>query len=244
MSTAAGVTLSEIETGHDVPETTNHEGSPRVIPVRIVVVDDHELVRRGVVALLESHAGWKVVADADNGECAVRLVNEHHPDITIVDLVMPGSLDGLAVTRNLMKIAPDSRILILTMHANRELVREILRAGARGYVMKSDAAKNLISAVETLMQGKFFFTPTVSDILLDTFLESPPPVLSDHLLTRREVEIVKLLASGNSNKEVATCLDISLRTTEAHRANIMSKLHLHCVQDLVRFAMKNGIGGL
>jgi DNA-binding NarL/FixJ family response regulator len=234
----------ELDSRHLVAEIITSDEGHRTILVRIVVVDDHEIVRRGVVSLLESQPGWKVVAEGDNGECAIHLVQEHRPDIVILDLAMTGSVDGLAAARDLMRIAPDTPILILTMHSNRELVREILRASARGYVMKSDAGRDLITAVETLMQGKLFFAATVSNMLRDGFLETPSSALAHHLLTRREVEIVKLLAGGNSNKEVATGLAISLRTADTHRANIMNKLQLHCIQDLVRYAMKNGLVGL
>ena len=134
---------------------------------------------------------------------------------------------------------PKVRVLILTMHASKQLVREILEAGARGYVMKSDAGKELLKAIDTLLEDKLFFTQTISEILLDGFLEKPQPMRPENLLTKRETEIVSLLARGKSNKEVATELNISLRTAETHRANIMNKLQLHSVQDLVRYAVKN-----
>jgi len=196
--------------------------------VRFVIADDHELVRTGLKVLLESQPGWSVVGEADNGEKALELVKEHEPDIAILDIAMPGELNG-----------PKVRVLILTMHATKDLVREILEAGARGYVMKSDAARDLIKAVETLLEDKLFFTQTISEILLDGFLEKPQPSRAENLLTKREIEIVELLARGKSNKEVATELNISLRTAETHRANIMNKLQLHSVQDLVRYAIRN-----
>jgi DNA-binding NarL/FixJ family response regulator len=207
--------------------------------IRLVIADDHEVVRRGLVSLLESHPGCKVVAEADNGETAIELVKQHAPDIAILDISMPGRLDGLAATREISKEMPKVRVLILTMHASKQLVREILEAGARGYVMKSDAARDLIGAIDTLLEDKLFFTQTISEILLDGFLEKPQPMRTENLLTKREIEIVSLLARGKSNKEVATELNISLRTAETHRANIMNKLQLHSVQDLVRYAVKN-----
>jgi len=207
--------------------------------VRIVIADDHEMVRLGLVTLLESHLGCKVVAQADSGEAAIEMVRLHSPDIAILDISMPGRLDGLAATREISKDMPKVRVLILTMHASKQLVREILEAGARGYVMKSDAARDLITAIDTLLEDKLFFTQTISEILLDGFLEKPQPMRTENLLTKREIEIVSLLARGKSNKEVATDLNISLRTAETHRANIMNKLQLHSVQDLVRYAVKN-----
>jgi len=167
------------------------------------------------------------------------MVRLHSPDIAILDISMPGRLDGLAATREISKDMPKVRVLILTMHASKQLVREILEAGARGYVMKSDAARDLITAIDTLLEDKLFFTQTISEILLDGFLEKPQPMRTENLLTKREIEIVSLLARGKSNKEVATDLNISLRTAETHRANIMNKLQLHSVQDLVRYAVKN-----
>ncbi len=207
--------------------------------IRLVIADDHEVVRRGLVAMLESNPSCKVVAEADNGETAIELVKSHAPDIAILDISMPGRLDGLAATREISREMPKVRVLILTMHASKQLVREILEAGARGYVMKSDAARDLIKAIDTLLEDKLFFTQTISEILLDGFLEKPQPMRPENLLTKRETEIVSLLARGKSNKEVATELNISLRTAETHRANIMNKLQLHSVQDLVRYAVKN-----
>lgn len=208
--------------------------------VRIVIADDHEMVRRGLVSLLESHPGWKVVAEAETGEAAIRMVKEHTPDIAILDFQMPnGQVNGLDATREITRETPKVRVLILTMHKNKQLVREILEAGARGYVMKTDTGRELIKAIDTLLEDKLFFTQTISEILLDGFLEKPEPMRTENLLTKREIEIVSLLARGRSNKEVANELNISLRTAETHRANIMNKLQLHSVQDLVRYAVKN-----
>jgi DNA-binding NarL/FixJ family response regulator len=208
--------------------------------IRIVIADDHEVVRRGIKSLVESHPGCTVVAEAETGEAAVQALKDHAPDIAILDFAMPnGRVDGLAATREIAKEMPKVRVLILTMHASKQLVREILEAGARGYVMKSDAGKDLLKAIDTLLEDKLFFTQTISEILLDGFLEKPQPMRPENLLTKRETEIVSLLARGKSNKEVATDLNISLRTAETHRANIMNKLQLHSVQDLVRYAVKN-----
>ena len=206
--------------------------------IRLVIADDHEFIRRGIVSLLESHPGCIVVAEANNGESAVEMVKLHAPDIAILDLSMP-VMDGLAATREISKEMPKVRVLILTMHKSKQLVREILEAGARGYVMKEDTGRELIKAIESLLDDKLYFTQTISEILLDGFLEKPQPMRTENLLTKREIEIVSLLSRGKSNKEVATDLNISLRTAETHRANIMNKLQLHSVQDLVRYAVKN-----
>ena len=208
--------------------------------IRLIIADDHEVVRRGIVSVLESDPRCKVVAEAETGEAAIEAVRQHQPDIAILDFAMPnGKVDGLAATREILKEMPKTRVLILTMHASKQLVREILEAGARGYVMKSDAVRDLINAIDTLLEDKLFFTQTISEILLDGFLEKPQPMRTENLLTKREIEIVQLLARGKSNKEVANDLSISLRTAETHRANIMNKLQLHSVQDLVRYAVKN-----
>ena len=206
--------------------------------IRLVIADDHELVRRGLTSLLESQSGWKVVAEADNGQTAIEMVKRHDPDIAILDIAMP-VLDGLAATREIAKDMPRVHTLILTMHVSKQLVHELLEAGARGYVMKSDTTRDLIKAVNTVVEGKLFFSPTISEILLAGFLEKPQALCTENLLTKREIEIIQLLSRGKSNKEVATDLNISLRTAETHRANIMHKLQLHSVQDLVHYAMRN-----
>ena len=206
--------------------------------IRLVIAHDHELVRRGLTSLLESQSGWKVVAEADNGQTAIEMVKRHDPDIAILDIAMP-VLDGLAATREIAKDMPRVHTLILTMHVSKQLVHELLEAGARGYVMKSDTTRDLIKAVNTVVEGKLFFTQTISEILLAGFLEKPQALCTENLLTKREIEIIQLLFRGKSNKEVATDLNISLRTAETHRANIMHKLQLHSVQDLVHYAMRN-----
>ena len=206
--------------------------------IRLVIADDHELVRRGLTSLLESQSGWKVVAEADNGQTAIEMVKRHDPDIAILDIAMP-VLDGLAAIREIAKDMPRVHTLILTMHVSKQLVHELLEAGARGYVMKSDTTRDLIKAVNTVVEGKLFFTQTISEILLAGFLEKPQALCTENLLTKREIEIIQLLSRGKSNKEVATDLNISLRTAETHRANIMHKLQLHSVQDLVHYAMRN-----
>src|SRR5262249_25429757 len=155
--------------------------------------------------------GWNVVGEAADGMQAVQMVMEQQPDIAVLDLVMPGPMDGLAATRELMRLTPKPRILILTMHANRQLVYDLLKAGARGYVMKADAGRYLITAIETVMEGKLFFTTTVCEILLSDFLEKPSNSLRTNPITPRENEVLQLLASGHTNKEIATALQISMR---------------------------------
>lgn len=211
--------------------------------LRILLADDHDIVRRGLRELLEQHAGWTVCAEAANGRDAVELAIEHRPQVTILDLTMP-ELNGLEATRRIRQAVPETEVLVFTMHESEELLRGVLSAGARGYLLKSDAARQLVPAVETLAQHKPFFAGRVSEVLLEGFLEAEQQ-RSDRLgterLTTREREIVQLLAEGNSNKDVARALDLSVKTVETHRAAVMRKLDLRSLADLVRFAIRNRI---
>jgi DNA-binding NarL/FixJ family response regulator len=212
-------------------------------PLRIVVVDDHAIVRRGVRALLESHAGWEVVAEATTGREAIEAVKRHRPEIVVMDLSLP-ELNGLDATRQIVRESPQTEVLVLTMHHSEELAREVLEAGARGYVLKSDADDYLLTAVDALRQHKPFLTSGVTEFMLDGFLREArtgPEQLSKESVTPREREIIQLLAEGHSNKEAATRLGVSVKTIEAHRANIMRKLRLRSVSDLVRYAIRNNI---
>jgi DNA-binding NarL/FixJ family response regulator len=211
-------------------------------PLRIVIVDDHAVVRRGVRALLESHPGWKVTAEATTGREAVEMVRRLQPHVVVMDLSLP-ELNGLDATRQIVKESPDVEVLVLTMHHSEQLARDVLQAGARGYLLKSDADQSLISAVESLRQHKPFLTSTVTEFVLDDYVRRGD-VRDDvprDAITPREREIVQLLAEGNSNKETATALGVSVKTIEAHRANIMRKLRLRSVTDLVRYAIRNKI---
>ncbi len=212
--------------------------------VRIVVADDHEVVRRGVRSLLESHPGWTVVAEAATGREAVDLASRSTPDVVILDITMP-ELNGLEATRQILKSAPQTEILILTLHESAQLIRNVLEAGARGYVLKSDAGRNLIEAVEAVSEHKAFFTSNVAATVLDGYLKSDKRKAGakpdNHALTPREREIIQLLAEGKSNKEVATTLGISVHTAETHRTNIMRKLEVHSVSELVRYAIRQNI---
>jgi len=210
--------------------------------LRILVVDDHAVVRRGVRSLLESHKGWEVCGEATTGRDAVEQSRRLRPDVVVMDLSLPG-LNGLDATRQILKDAPDTEVLVLTMHRSEELARDVLQAGARGYVLKSDADANLIMAVDSLRQHKPFLTPTVTEFVLDDYVRrgDAQDDLTPVALTAREREILQLVAEGQSNKAAAAALGISVKTIEAHRANIMRKLHLRSVSDLVRYAIRNKI---
>ena len=208
--------------------------------LRILVVDDHAVVRRGVRSLLESREGWEVCGEATTGRDAVEQSRRLRPDVVVMDLSLP-ELNGLDATRQILKDAPDTEVLVLTMHHSEQLARDVLQAGARGYVLKSDADEDLITAVDTLRQHKPFLTSTVTGFVLDDYVRRGDGAPDDLVLTAREREIIQLVAEGQSNKAAAATLRISVKTIEAHRANIMRKLHLRSVSDLVRYAIRNKI---
>jgi len=212
-----------------------------VSSVRILIADDHELVRRGLVAELTQIPGWNVIAEAANGREAVALAAKFKPDVIVLDLTMP-DLNGLEATRQILAAEPSARVLVLTAHESEQLVREVLSAGAQGYVLKSDAGRVLISAVEALLDGRPFFTSNVARIVLDGYLrnDSRDPAAAP-ALSGREREIVQLLAEGKSNKDVARALKISVKTAETHRSNIMRKMQFGSLAELVRFAIRNKI---
>lgn len=213
-----------------------------VTTIRILVVDDHPVVRRGIRALLESQTGWEVTAEASNGREAVEKAAELHPDIVVMDLTMP-ELNGLDAARQILTHRPQTEILVLTMHHSEELAEDVLKAGARGYLLKSDADERLITAVESLRQHKPFFSSDVAELLLDSYIRGRNGAShADTMkLTPREREVVQLVAEGKTSKEIAATLDISVKTVDAHRTNIMRKLRLQSVSDLVRYAIRNKI---
>lgn len=212
--------------------------------VRILVADDHEVVRRGLRFTLESREGWEVCGEAVDGREAVVKAEELKPDIVIMDLTMP-EMNGLEATRQIRRSLPQCEVLILTMHQSEQLVHEVLEAGARGYVLKSDAGNTIFDAIEHLMRNEPFFTSKVSEALLRAYLNPTDRVRAEdkqHLsLTPREREIVQLIAEGSSTKEVATVLGIAVKTAETHRSNLMRKLGVHSVSELVRYAIRNRI---
>ena len=212
--------------------------------LRILIADDHEVVRRGLCTLLQTREGWEVCGEAKDGREAVEKAKQVRPDVVILDVGMP-NLNGLAATRQLLQQNPRQKVIVLTITDSDQVIREALDAGARGFVLKSDAARDLISAVEALQHNRMFFTPRVNDMVLAGFLdkghngsngESKSPTL-----TPREREVIQLLAEGKSSKEVACLLNLSTKTAETHRSNIMRKLDMHSIRDLVVYAVKNDI---
>jgi len=213
--------------------------------LRILLADDHEIVRRGLCALVQKHEGWEVCGEASNGREALEMAKQLKPDVVILDIGMP-LLNGLEATRQLLQHDPQFKIIVLTITDADQVIREALDAGARGFVLKSDAARDLVSAVEALQDKRMFFTPRVNDLVLRGFLDkghaisrNEPPDLPT--LTAREREVTQLLAEGKSSKEVASLLNLSAKTVETHRSNIMRKLSLHSIRDLVIYAITNNI---
>jgi DNA-binding NarL/FixJ family response regulator len=211
---------------------------------RIFIADDHEVVRKGLCALLQAEQGWEVCGEAADGREAAERIRELKPDVCILDIGMPG-LNGLEATRQILKDDPRAKVLILTFHDSDQVVRDVLNAGARGFLLKSDAARDLVVAIEALRRDKTYFTSKVAAMVLEGYLKggtkAAPVAVGRDRLTPREREVVQLLAEGKSTKEVAVALGLSVKTAETHRSNIMRKLQLHSVSDLVLYAVRNNI---
>ena len=211
--------------------------------LRILIADDHEVTRLGVRALVEDHPGWSVCGEAADGREAVACAAQLQPDLVLLDIAMP-NLNGIDATRQILRAAPDTRVLILTMHDADEFVDEVLRAGASGFLPKIDAGRDLVAAVEALQKGRTFFTERVWQLVIDGYLQSPSESaqrIQQPALSPREREVIQLLAEGKNNKEVATILQISLKTAETHRVNLMHKVNAHSVVDLTHYAVRNRI---
>jgi len=210
--------------------------------LRIFIADDHEVARKGIRSLVENHAGWEVCGEARDGREAVESASTLKPDVFLLDIGMP-NLNGLDASRQILTIMPEARILILTVHDSEQVIREVLAAGARGFLLKSDSVRDLVAAVEALQYGRTFFTSKVSQMMLDGYLRphTDGETSNQCVLTPREREVIQLVAEGKSTKEVATALSLSVKTAETHRTNLMRKLDLHSVADLTIYAVRNGI---
>jgi len=211
--------------------------------LRILLADDHKVVRQGTRALLSTVPEWEIVGEADNGRDAVSLTSELKPDIVILDIGMP-ELNGLDATRQIKKKLAETEVLIFTGQETEELVHDVFDSGARSYIMKTDAADHLIDALKALSEHKHFFTSRISEIVFARYIQGKKTVEGapeKSRITGREREIVQLLAEGKSSKEIATILGISVRTVETHRAAIMKKLGLKSFSELIRYAVRNKI---
>jgi len=213
-------------------------------PYRILVADDHAIVRRGIRSLLENEPGIEVCHEAGDGMEAIEYVKKHKPDMVLLDLTMP-EMNGLDAVREIRESSPDTNVLILTMHFSEDVAREAFRSGAHGYVLKSDADVELLSAVRHVQQHKPFFTGKLAVSMVDSFVQGPDfgDATEEHPipgapLTAREVEVLQMLASGMSNKQIAPTIGLSIRTVESHRNHIMHKMKFNSFSDLMRFAIR------
>jgi DNA-binding NarL/FixJ family response regulator len=206
--------------------------------IRILIADDHDVVRSGLRHIVEAQPNWQVVAEAGDGKEAVRKALETKPDVAVIDYSLP-RINGVEATRQIRAAQSCTEVLILTMHDNETHIQELLEAGARGYLLKIDASRHLIGAIEALAAHRPFFTAKVSEALLESFLSRPAGAGS--ALTHRERGVVQLIAEGYTNKQIAGLLDISLKTVGTHRAAIMRKLNLSSPAQLVRYAIRNHI---
>jgi len=207
--------------------------------VRILLADDHEIVREGVRAMIDRQPGWEICGEASTGREAVEQAEKLKPGLVIMDIGMP-ELNGLEATRQIKRILPETEVLIFTANETEEIVRQVFQAGARGYLLKTEAGKHLIPALEMLSKHRTYFSSKVSEMIFSGYMHGRMGV-EDTALTPRERETVQLIAEGKSNKEIADVFGISIKTVETHRAAIMRKLRLDSLAGLVRYAIRNGI---
>jgi two-component system response regulator NreC len=208
--------------------------------VRILIADDHGVLRAGLRALLHGAADMQVVAEAGNGEDALQVADQVRPDLILLDISMPG-LDGIEVTRRLKHTVPNSRVLIMTMHEDTGLLREALRAGASGYIVKRAVESELIIAIQAVRRGELYVHPALTRGLFEELEPHPTPIKQAEALSPREVDVLRLIAEGYTNRQIAASLALSVRTVESHRASIMDKLGLHSRADLARYAAERGL---
>ena len=211
--------------------------------IKVLVVDDHPVVRKGLWSCLSNKENIKLVGEAADGVDAIQKVTELEPDVLLMDIDMPQK-DGLTVTEELRKTKPLVKVLILSTHSNREYVLRIVRAGARGYVLKDAPPDDLLQAIQAVDSGEAFFSPPVARIALNQYVDEADQEAPLAKLSDREKQVLALIAGGKSNKEIAVALDIGVRTTETHRERIMRKLDIHSVAGLTKFAIANGIVSL
>jgi two-component system, NarL family, response regulator NreC len=211
--------------------------------IRILIADDHVIIRSGLRLLLEQQPDFKVVAEANDGREALQMVSKYHPEVAILDIGMP-QLNGIEATRQIVAQEPATQVVILSMHADEGYVLRALKAGAKAYIVKNSAEADLIRAVRSVAEGKSFFSPVISKMLLEDYVRrvrEKEVEDSYDLLTPREREVLQLVAEGRSNKDVANILNLSLHTVETHRGNILEKLGLHGVPELILYAVRKGI---
>jgi DNA-binding NarL/FixJ family response regulator len=213
------------------------------VRARILLVDDHDVVRQGLRSLLEKIVGWSVCGEASNGREAVEQAMAHKPDVAVLDIGMP-ELNGLEAARRILKAVPRCALVVLSAYQEEAVVRDVIAAGVRGYVLKSESARDLVMAVESVLDGRPFFSARIADVVLGSVSGRPTAGAQSEpaaRLTPREREVLQLLAEGNTNKEVAAALGLGVKTTATHRASLMKKLGVRSVGDLVRYAVRNRV---
>lgn len=208
--------------------------------VRILIADDHGVLRAGLRALLKSTDDLQVIAEAGSGDETLALCERTHPDVVLLDISMPG-LDGIEVTRRLKQVAPVVRVLIMTMHEDTGLLRAALQAGAAGYIVKRAVEYELIAAIQAVCRGELYVHPALTRSLLQDLVPERAPAQNAEALTPREIDILRLIAEGYTNRQIAEVRSLSVRTVESHRASIMDKLDLHSRADLARYAAAHGL---
>ncbi len=210
--------------------------------IKILLADDHTILRDGIRALINSESDMQVIAEAEDGYSAVRLTRDLEPDVIIMDIAMP-RLNGLEATRQIKRDSPKVKILILSMHENEEYIRQVLASGAMGYILKDAASKDLLGAIRSVYNGEMVLSPAITRLVIEDYLRWGDLQLQDNadILTQREREILQLIAEGHTNKQIAEILCISVKTVQAHRGNLMSKLDLHDRSELIKYAIRKKI---
>lgn len=213
--------------------------------IRILLADDHAIVCEGFRSLLASEPGMEVIAEADNGRTAVEFAQNKQPDLVVMDISMP-DLNGIEATRRIMRDSPSIRIIALSMHNDKRYITEMLKAGARGYLLKKGAFQELVAAIRVVMEGRIYLSPDITGIVVEDYLKNVPENDSSirSLLTERELEILQLVAEGKSMKEIAYLLELSVKTVSNHRQNIMEKLKIDSLASLVKYAIREGFSSL
>lgn len=210
--------------------------------IKILLADDHTILRDGIRSLIEDEKDMQVIAEAEDGYAAVRLACTSTPDVVLMDIAMP-LLNGLEATRQIRRDCPQVKVLILTMHENEEYIRQVLATGAMGYILKDAAARDLLDAIRSVYAGEIVLSPAITRLVIEDYLRwgDLQPQNMTNGLTPREREILQLIAEGHTNKEIAEILSIAVKTVQAHRANLMAKLDLHDRSDLIKYAIRKKI---
>jgi len=212
-------------------------------PIRILLADDHTVIRKGLRLLLDSHPGFQVIAEASDGRETVAMAEAHQPDVVVLDVAMP-TLNGIEAARQISAKMPQTAIVFLSMHSDESYVLKALKSGAKAYLLKDSAEYDLINAIRSVKEGKAFFSPSISKMMMEEYMrQMQDREIEDsyELLTTREREVLQLLAEGKTNKEVASILNLSLYTVETHRGNILQKLNLHSGAELILYAVRKGV---